>query len=378
MSVGTYLSGTGHAALIVWMIAGWGMSSEPLPFEVTEVSVVSGEDFAAMTQGVQPDLPSGEPETIEQPVVEQAPPAPVVEAPPEVPDSPAPVEPPPVETPPQAPDLTPPETIVTDTPPDVPDTPQIVTAPQSAELGTSLRPVPRPAARVAPEIITPPEPDTIIAPDVTTATNEQSDAPVEEVVEPEEETTAPEEAADQIVTEAEAPSFAPEISSRPPSRPASVAAAAQAADEPDAPAVDPVTAALNDAGAGDPQPAPQPTPSSQGLGGGDISDGDKRSILRQIGGCWTLGSASTAAMRTQITVQFALLPGGEIDVGSIRMTSYSGGSATDADVIYRASRSALIRCANDGGRQGYDVPAEQFQTRRDLQLVFDPSQMALR
>ncbi|MFB1026096.1 MAG: hypothetical protein QMC33_12420 [Octadecabacter sp.] len=55
MSIGTTLSGTGHAVFLVWMVVGWGLSSDPPPFEVMDVSVVSGADFAAMTQGVQPD-----------------------------------------------------------------------------------------------------------------------------------------------------------------------------------------------------------------------------------------------------------------------------------------------------------------------------------
>jgi len=105
MSVGTYLSGTGHAALIVWMIAGWGMASEPLPFEVTEVSVVSGAEFAALSQGAQPELPPSEPAALNQPdvpLVNETPPAPVVETPPEIAPPPAPVEPPAQETPPEA------------------------------------------------------------------------------------------------------------------------------------------------------------------------------------------------------------------------------------------------------------------------------------
>jgi len=114
------------------------------------------------------------------------------------------------------------------------------------------------------------------------------------------------------------------------------------------------------------------------LGGGDLSASEKASMLRQIGNCWVLGAVSTSAMRTNITVQFSLDPGGVLDAGSIRMTDFAGGSSADADVIFQVSRRALIRCANFNGRTGYDVPAEQFQTRRDLQLVFDPSQMGLR
>jgi hypothetical protein len=79
MSIGTTLSGTGHAVFLVWMVVGWGLSSDPPPFEVMDVSVVSGADFAAMTQGVQPDLPPSEPAAIEQPVVDATPPAPVEE-----------------------------------------------------------------------------------------------------------------------------------------------------------------------------------------------------------------------------------------------------------------------------------------------------------
>ncbi|MCF2906390.1 cell envelope biogenesis protein TolA [Octadecabacter sp. CECT 8868] len=379
MSAGTYISGIGHTALIVWMVVGWGMSSEPLPFEITEVSVVSGDDFAAMTQGAQPELPPSEPAAIEQPPVDETPPAPEVETPPVVPEAPAPVEPPAVETPPAAPDLTVPETVVTDTPPDVPDTPQIITAPQSAELGSSLRPVPRPAPRVAPESVAPPEPDATVAPEETTAASDQAEAPVEETTEPAEETTAPVAAADQIVTEAEEPSFAPEISSRPPSRPASVAAAAQEADQS---VVDDVLADILTGETSTPaEPAPSSTPTaglSGGQSGGQLTDSQTASLLRQIGSCWTLGAVSTAAMSTIVTVRFSMDAGGILDTGSIRMTAFAGGSETDAAVIFRASKSALVRCRTYGGRTSYDVPQEQFQTRRDLQLVFDPSEMRLR
>ena len=53
-SAGTYISGIGHVVLIGWLISGWGFSSEPLPFEVAEVSVVSSEEFAAMVAATTP------------------------------------------------------------------------------------------------------------------------------------------------------------------------------------------------------------------------------------------------------------------------------------------------------------------------------------
>lgn len=369
MSVGTYLSGTGHAALVVWMVAGWGMQSDPLPFEVTEVSVVSGAEFAALTQGVQPDLPPSDPATLEQPDVPDVPvtpPAPVVETPPEV-VPPAPVQPPAPETPPEAPDLTLPDTVVSDAPPVVPDTPTIVAPPPSAELGNSLRPVPRPAPRVAPEIVAPPPPDATVAPEVTQAATDQVEAPVEPETDVADETTAPPEATDQIITEADDPSFAPEISSRPASRPASVAAAAQAADQA---AID---AALAAAGAAV-TPAPTPTP-TLGLSGGQLSDGDKSGFLRQIGNCWNTGTLSTGAQNTIIDMAFDMTPEGRPVSGSVRLDGYSGGSAADADAAFQTARRALLRCAGDSG---YDLPRDQYDQWSRVILTVDPTSMRQR
>ena len=47
-SVGTYISVISHVGLIGWLTLGWGLSSNPLPLEVSEVSVVSSKEFAAL------------------------------------------------------------------------------------------------------------------------------------------------------------------------------------------------------------------------------------------------------------------------------------------------------------------------------------------
>jgi hypothetical protein len=373
MSIGTTLSGTGHAVFLVWMVVGWGLSSDPPPFEVMDVSVVSGAEFAAMTQGVQPDLPPSEPAAIEQPVVDATPPAPVEETPPEVAEVPTPVAPPAAETPPQAPELVAPETVVTDVSPDIPDTPQIIAPAPSAELGTSQRPVPRATPRVAPEIVAPPEPDATVAPEVTQAATEQVEAPIEDVVEPAEETTAPEAAADQIVTEAEEPSFAPEISSRPQTRPQQ--AAAPVLETPTEDAVDPVAAALAAAGAVEtPTPAPSPTP-TPGLSGGQLSEGDKTGFLRQIGNCWNTGTLSTGAQNTIIDMVFDMTPDGRPVAASVRLESFSGGNAADADAALQAARRALLRCSGD---TGYDLPRDQYAQWQRVILTVDPTAMRQR
>jgi hypothetical protein len=54
----------------------------------------------------------------------------------------------------------------------------------------------------------------------------------------------------------------------------------------------------------------------------------------------------------------------------------SGFTTAEAEVIYRAARSAIVRCPQ--GRGGpCDVPAEQFKTRRVLELSVDPFEMVL-
>ncbi|MBD0866188.1 MAG: energy transducer TonB, partial [Rhodobacteraceae bacterium] len=51
MQTGTYISGIAHLGLVGWMIFGGVFRSDPLPFEVHEVSVISAAEFEAMTAG---------------------------------------------------------------------------------------------------------------------------------------------------------------------------------------------------------------------------------------------------------------------------------------------------------------------------------------
>ena len=88
MSTGGYISGIGHAGLLLWLVMGWGLDSEPLDFEVAPVSVVSGEEYAALVAATSPQPQTEVPPAPETPVVEETPPAP--EAPPETPTEAAP------------------------------------------------------------------------------------------------------------------------------------------------------------------------------------------------------------------------------------------------------------------------------------------------
>ena len=345
------------------------MSSDPPPFEFMDVSVLSGSEFAALNQGVQPDIPLSELALIEPPVVDQTPSMLAQQTAPEVAELPQPVVPPAVETPPEAPNLTAPETDVIGVSPKTPDAPQIIAPAPSAEFGSSQRPIPRAAPRVAPEIVAPPEPDATVAPEVAQAAAEEIKTPIEKIVEPAEETTSPEAAADQIVTEAEDPTFAPEISTRPQTRQQPASAVDEATNEA---AIDPVAAALAAAGVVD-MPSLTQTPTLMpGLSNGKLSDGDKSGFLRQIGNCWNVGPTSTGALNTVVEMSFNMTPDGKPVQGSFDLLSSSGGNSNDAITAYEAARRAIFRCTGDAG---YDLPRDQYVQWQSVILTVDPTAM---
>ena len=54
MHAGQDISGVGHAALIGWVLLGEVFRSEPPPFEVSNVSVVTGAEFDALLAAQRP------------------------------------------------------------------------------------------------------------------------------------------------------------------------------------------------------------------------------------------------------------------------------------------------------------------------------------
>ncbi|KPP84912.1 MAG: Cell division and transport-associated protein TolA [Rhodobacteraceae bacterium HLUCCA08] len=393
MSIGGYVSGTGHALFVLWLIAGWGLESEPLPFEFTEISVISAEDFAALSGGGQPDLPPSDPPAPVAPLpFFLVPNTPAGGSPPVPTEAPQATPPPEAETPPQPVAPTPPPAEVVPEAPPAPEPPApFVPPPPDPSLQTSPRPMPRPAPRVAPEVVAPPPPDAQLDEETQEATQEAEtpDVPAE-AQEEVEDTTAPEEATDRIVTEADIPASAPETSIRPPVRPSrpapqtgtddaptdTAAAEPEPDDAPDgAPddalgdVLDDVVGDIADADAASAQPP------RQGLAGGTLSASVLDGFKGQIRECWSLGSVSTTVLATRVTVAFSLTEAGMVDTSSIRMIEFEGGSQADADIAYRAARSALVRCQSYGSRSGYDLPGDQYDLWRNVEIVFDPSTM---
>lgn len=210
LNTGQVISGIGHAGLIGWMLFGGSFQSEPLPFEVTEVSVISSDAFEALLpSGPTPDTatdvalpvePEVEPDPVETPAPDQA-----VEA-----DTPEPTPAPEPDVVPVPPAPEPEPEVVDDAPVQPAPQDQAVVAPDVAP-----RPIPRAAERVAPEPVAPPEPE-------ATPDDIQQDAVTDsdtgETQAEEQGATAPEEATTEIVTEAEEPAGAPTTSLRPAGR----------------------------------------------------------------------------------------------------------------------------------------------------------------
>ncbi|MBS1300852.1 hypothetical protein [Loktanella sp. SALINAS62] len=375
---GSTVSSVGHGALLVWLIMGWGFDSEPLPFDVSDVSIVTSEEYAAIVSATTPAPSENAPDAPVAPAVETAPDTPVAEPETAPPPPPDPVAPPAADAPPPpAPDALP-------VPPDTqapvePGPPQdeVVNAPNVSD---SDRVIPRPSARVMAQPVAPPPPDA--APDeVVRQEAAPAPAPDAPVVEEAQEETAPEEAATEIVTEAEAPSGRVTETPRPPQRP----------NRPTpAPALEPETELAEETPEPEPEPAPQTdedaiaaalaaaaaveAPAEPALTPGPPMTGAEQEGFRvAVNACWNVDPGSQAAMVT-MTVAFDLDQGGRVQ-GDVRQVGAMGGDANATEIAFQAARRAILRCQGQGG---YDLPAEKYDQWKEVEITFDPSGMRLR
>ena len=367
--IGQYVSGAGHLALIGWLLLGHVFTSEPPPFEITEVSVISGADFDALMATQQsPDTatdvaqPAAPEVTPDQPEVAAEPDASIVQPPPLQTDAPDQDN---------APEVTeqslPPQTEVADTPPDLPEPvgDQAVLVPEVAPQAA-----PRPVPRVAPEPVAQPEPEA--APDPVqqdaVAPDDAGDTPQDT-----QEATAPEEATTQIVTEAtKAPAASPRPPGRRPAAPAPRVAETPAEQAPsdttadvDAAAIAAAVAAAQDA---------TPVPAAAAPSGPPLSAGEKENLRVAVSSCWNVGSLSSEALRTTVVVAVNMAQDGRPIVNSIQMIGSEGGSSSVAKQAYEAARRAIILC----GSKGYQLPSEKFSQWQEIEMTFNPEKMRVK
>lgn len=360
MHIGHYISGAAHTGLILWAVLGGAFRSDPPPFEVSGVSVVTSEEFDALLAAERSPLTDTEIETPVAPELSE-----------EAPDMRSVAD--------DSPALETPDTTTPDTPDDTPDLSDI-TAPEPREVtdvaptletpGEEMavliprdvtRPMIRAADRVAPEPVLPPEPDTRVD-DVVKEATTPSEEPAEAVKEPEE-ATAPEAATTEIVTEAKEqialapkaslrpvlrPSSRPTVSSEPKSEDSSVSAATEAA----------VAEALANAAA---------TPS-----GPPLSQGEKDAMRVSVQKCWVVDVGGQSANVT-VTVGFSLDREGKVS-SKVNLLSSSGGDGKAVETAYQAARRAILRCQ----KGGYKLPIEKYDHWREIEITFNPEKMRLK
>jgi len=363
MDSGPLISGIGHGALLAWALIGGLFSRAPEDtFEVSEVSIISAEEFAALsTPQPSPDVEVNIP-TPPQPEIEDTPPeTPVVETPPEVQQPPVEETPPPAEEAPEVVETPPPATEVEDTPPETPlppaqDNPVVLAPP--AEIAT-----PRPAPRVAPTPVVAPPPDTEVAEDVVEEASPDADTQAQN--EPDE-ATAPEEATDVIVTEAdEPPSSAPTSSARPSARPKRPTPPVETADSSTS---DAINAALADVQAED-----NAAPATTAPTGPPLSFGEKDALRVAVSNCWAVDVGGTSS-RVTVVVGVSLDREGKVIKGSLQLIGSEGGDDAAVAVAFRNARSAIIRCQ----KGGYKLPIEKYSHWREIEMTFNPEKMRIK
>lgn len=367
MNTGQLISGLAHTGLIGFAIFGGAFKAEPMPFEVTEVTAISAEEYAALVARPEPDALANV-ETPEPPDAGEAPAlTPETDAAPNTGASELSEAPPPDAAPEALPEPAEPETEVTDEPPAPLEPPEDVAALVPDALPDAA---PEPSPRVAPEPVAQPEPDAEI--DEVDRQASEADEAAEDPV-PDEQETAREAAATRIVTEAEkAEAAAPERSVRPRTRPAAPTAApdektAQTTSEPDA-----VNAALTEAlGGAAEQAGGTETRAAQGP---PLTAGEKDGLRVAVQQCWNVGSLSSDALATTVVVAVSLSEDGRPRNDTIRMLDSSGGTTASARQAYEAARRAIIRC----GARGFDLPREKYASWRDIEMTFNPENMRIK
>lgn len=368
MHTGHYISGAGHVTLIGWLLFGGIFTSEPPPFEATEVSVISGAEFEALLAAQRAPDQTTEVAQPEAPEVTQEDPA-AVPTPDESVATPAPEQ---AQTPPA--DAAPtevaptPQAQVSDEVPEL-DQPVGDTAVLTPEVAPEA--VPRPVERVAPQPVAQPDPEA--APDEV-----QQDAVTQsetgETPQDTQEATAPEEATSEIVTEATA---APRASSRPPGR-RPAAPVRQAAETPtETPAETPAETPVDDnaaaiaAAVAEAQSVAE-EPAAAAPSGPPLSAGEKESLRVAVSNCWNVDVGGRSA-DTVVTVAVALDRAGKV-VGNVELIASTGGDDASVRSAFQAARRAILRCQRDG----FPLPAEKYDHWKTVEMTFNPENMRVK
>ena len=99
-----------------------------------------------------------------------------------------------------------------------------------------------------------------------------------------------------------------------------------------------------------------------------------RSMQRAVAECWNIGAMSSAALSTIVVVEMELTRDGKPVANSIKMLGFEGGDETSAERAFETALRAILKC----GTQGFELPKNQFETWRRVELTFNPDKMRVR
>ena len=108
--------------------------------------------------------------------------------------------------------------------------------------------------------------------------------------------------------------------------------------------------------------------------GPPLSSGEKESLRVAVSSCWSVGSLSSEALQTTVTVSVAMNTDGTPIVGSISLDGSSGGSTAAARQAFEVARRAIIRC----GASGFDLPNEKYGQWQQLEMTFNPERIRVK
>lgn len=372
MSIGTYISVTMHAGMVILLLLNGDFERDPREISVTEISVVSAEMFDIALNNTPPEIAATIDTALVQPTAEET--APKLSIKPDT-------------FPPQRvqPLMEPPQNV--ETPPDISDqlarvedliiippaellTPAILPAP-SDSLETSLKPKPRAASRITSKAVAPSEPDVDIGDFIRDAASPQ-DTPAE--VKEAQTAAAPEASASEIVPEEieQTAALAPEQSTRPQIRRMRQVVETEKKDTSSVvPIIDPLAAALSEALTGS---TPDSGSETVVVNLNQLTQGLSQAIDEAIGPCNNV-NMSTAAEQTTILVSVSFDSNAKIMPKSLDMVEFLSGDAGSVNVRFEAAKRTLAnwKCRDDVSEviRGYQKD-ELLSSGQIIEIEFGP------
>ena len=372
MSIGTYISVTMHAGMVVLLLLNGDFERDPREISVTEISVVSAEMFDIALNNTPPEIAATIDTALVQPTAEET--APKLSIKPDTfpPQRVQPLMEPPqnVETPPDISDLLARVEDLIIIPPAELLTPAILPAP-SDSLETSLKPKPRAASRITSKAVAPSEPDVDIG-DFTRDAASPQDTPAE--IKEAQAAAAPEASASEIVPEEveQTAALAPEQSTRPQIRRMRQVVETEKKDTSSVvPIIDPLAAALSEALTGS---TPDSGSETVVVNLNQLTQGLSQAIDEAIGPCNNV-NMSTAAEQTTILVSVSFDSNAKIMPKSLDMVEFLSGDAGSVNVRFEAAKRTLAnwKCRDDVSEviRGYQKD-ELLSSGQIIEIEFGP------